>query len=167
MTENNTMEQQGIFINMVLDGWHSKASHLDRLLNELSSEQLSKEVSPGRNRGVYLAGHLTALADSILPLLGEEKQAPHLFKPFVQTPDKENTELPEATSLQQDWKKVKTRLEELFAGIAPDEWFQKHTAVSDEEFVNEPHRNKLNVVLGRIGHMDYHLGQLIFLKTTA
>ena len=66
MTENNTMSQQQIFIKMVLDGWHSKASHLDKLLTELSAEQLSKEVSPGRNRGIYLAGHLTALADSIL-----------------------------------------------------------------------------------------------------
>jgi hypothetical protein len=167
MTTNNTMHQQEILIQMVLDAWHAKTGELDQLLAGLSPGQLQKEASPGRNRGLYIVGHLTALADSILPLLGEEKCAPHLFKPFVQTPDKENAVLPEATALQQDWTNVKTRLEDVFAGIAPDEWFRKHTAISDDDFAKEPHRNKLNVVLSRVGHMGHHIGQVTFLKTNA
>jgi hypothetical protein len=41
---------------------------------------------------------------------------------------------------------------------------QKHTAVSDADFAKEPHRNRLSVVLNRAGHVQYHLGQLVWFK---
>jgi hypothetical protein len=164
MSETNTTTQQETLIKMVLDAWHSKVKQFDKLLSELSDEQLMKEVAPGRNRGIYLLGHLTALADSIFPLLGYEKLALYLFKPFVLTPDKESNDLPAVNELRQEWSKVKSVLAEKMTAISSDEWFQKHTAISEEDFVKEPHRNKLNVVLSRVSHMDYHLGQLIFLK---
>jgi hypothetical protein len=157
-------QQQEVLIKMVLDAWHSKVNQLDKLLSELSDEQLQNEVAPGRNRGIYLVGHLTALADSIFPLLGYEKLAQHLLNPFVLTPDKQTDDLPPVNELRQDWARVKTVLAEKIAVISPDEWFQKHTAVSVEDFVKEPHRNKLNVILSRVSHVDYHLGQLQFLK---
>jgi hypothetical protein len=166
MTKNLTTTQQEIFIKMVLDAWHSKVNQFDKLLSVLSDEQLMKEVSPGRNRGVYLLGHLTALADSVIPLLGYgEKIAPHLFKPFVQTADKDNGGIPAVNELREEWTKVKTGLAEKMTGISSNEWFQKHTSISEEDFAKEPHRNKLNVVLSRVSHIDYHLGQLTFLKT--
>lgn len=158
------MKEQEVFIKMVLDAWNSKQSQFDKLLSELSDEQLQKEVAPGRNRGVYLLGHLTALADSIFPLLGYEKLAPHLFQPFVHTPDKQYGDLPGVNELRQEWIRVKTTLTEKMTAISPDEWFQKHTSISEEDFAKEPHRNKLNVVLSRVSHLDYHLGQLQFLK---
>lgn len=164
MIANNTTKQEEVLIKMVLEAWHSKAGQLDKLLSELSDEQLTKEVAPGRNRGFYLLGHLTALGDSIFPLLGYEKLAPHLLKTFAQTPDRESSNMPGLNELRQEWIKVKTTLAEKMAAIGPDEWFQKHTAISEEDFVKEPHRNKLNVVLSRVSHMDYHLGQLQFLK---
>ncbi len=37
-------------------------------------------------------------------------------------------------------------------------------AVTAEDFAREPHRNKLNIVLNRTGHVSYHLGQLVLLK---
>jgi hypothetical protein len=157
-------QQQEVFIKMVLDAWNSKVSQLDKLVSELSDEQLMQEVAPGRNRGIYLLGHLTALADSIFPLLGHEKLALHLFNPFVLTSDKQTDDLPPVSELRQDWTKVKTALAEKIAAVSPDEWFQKHTAVSEEDFAKEPHRNKLNVILSRVSHVDYHLGQLQFLK---
>lgn len=165
MTAINIPKSQEIFIKMVLDAWHSKISQVDKLLSELSDEQLLKEVAPGRNRGIYLLGHITALADSIFPLLGHEKIAPHLFKPFVLTSDKENGELPGVSELRQEWMKVNAVIAEKMAAINSNEWFQKHTSISEEDFVKEPHRNKLNVVLSRVSHMDYHLGQMQFLKT--
>lgn len=164
MIENNTSNKQEVTIKIVLDAWYSKVKQFDKLLSELTDQQLMKEVVPGRNRGIYLLGHLTTLADSIFPLLGFEKLAPHLWKPFVQTPDKENGELPTVNELRQEWRNVNTALAEKLTALGPDEWFEKHTAVSEEDFVKEPHRNKLNVVLSRVSHVDYHLGQIQFLK---
>ncbi|MEO6289426.1 MAG: DinB family protein [Ginsengibacter sp.] len=159
------INQQEVFIKMVLDAWHSKVNKFDKLLSELSDEQLLKEVSPGRNRGIYLLGHQTVMAHLMLPLLGYgENPAPHLVTPFVNTPDKEISDLPAVNELRQEWEKAKALLEKNIANTTPDEWFQKHTSISEEDFAKEPHRNKLNVVLTRASHFDYHLGQLIFLK---
>lgn len=165
MIEISDTKQKEVMIKMVLDAWQVKVSQFDELLSELSDEQLMKEVAPGRNRGIYLLGHLTTLADSIFPLFGYEKLVPHLWNPFVQTPDKENDDVFTVNELRQDWIKVKTVLAEKIAAISVDEWFEKHTAISEEDFFKQPHRNKLNVVLSRVSHVDYHLGQLQFLKT--
>lgn len=48
--------------------------------------------------------------------------------------------------------------------LSPADWFAKHTAVSDEDFAKEPHRNRLNVLLSRTIHQSNHLGQLSLLK---
>lgn len=164
MKESIVAGPQTVLIKMVLDAWQSKTSQLDELLSELSDEQLLREVAPGRNRGIYLLGHLTALADSIFPLLGHEKSAPHLFTPFVLTPDKEGIDLPPVGELRKEWTRVNTGLSRTMAEIDPDDWFQKHSSISQADFVKEPHRNKLNVILSRVSHMDYHLGQMQFLK---
>ena len=44
------------------------------------------------------------------------------------------------------------------------EWLQKHTSVSEEDFLREPHRNRFTILLGRTGHVAYHLGQAILAK---
>jgi hypothetical protein len=34
--------------------------------------------------------------------------------------------------------------------FTPEEWLEKHTAVSDEDFAKDPDRNRLAVVLSRV-----------------
>src|SRR2546422_8084931 len=41
-----------------------------KLFGTLSSEEVLREIAPGRNRLLYLWGHLTAIHDAMLPLLG-------------------------------------------------------------------------------------------------
>jgi hypothetical protein len=157
--------KQELFIKMVTDAWYARVNQLDKLFSELSDEQFLKEVAPGRNRGVYLLGHVSAMLNAMLPLLGFGKELNSgLVKTFAQTPDKEIVDLPSVNELRQEWAKVKTELADQFARMQPDDWFQKHTTVSDEDFAKEPHRNKLNVVMSRTNHLDYHTGQLVFLK---
>jgi hypothetical protein len=48
--------------------------------------------------------------------------------------------------------------------MKPDDWFAKHTAVSAEDFAKEPFRNKLNIIVTRTTHLQYHIGQLQLLK---
>jgi hypothetical protein len=55
-------------------------------------------------------------------------------------------------------------LGERLASLSEEQWFQRHNSVSEEDFQKEPHRNKLNVLLGRSTHIAYHLGQLVLLK---
>ncbi|MEO6355446.1 MAG: DinB family protein, partial [Ferruginibacter sp.] len=56
-------DQQVLIIKMILDSWNLQISKTGDLINSLTDEQLMQEVAPGRNRGIYLLGHLIAVHD--------------------------------------------------------------------------------------------------------
>jgi hypothetical protein len=152
-------------VKMVLDVWHARIKAANGLLEKLTDDQLMHEVAPGKNRGIYLLGHLTAAHDSIMPLLGfGAEMYPALRDIFITQPDKAVTELPAAAEVKMQWKNVNEALEKHMGALTADEWFGKHNSVSAEDFEKEPHRNKLNVILTRSGHLSYHMGQMALLK---
>lgn len=150
---------------MVLDAWHTQIKNTNELFDSVSDEQLMAEIAPGRNRGIYLLGHLTAVHDKMLPLLGfGDQRYPNLYKTFVQNADKTEADIPALEDLRNYWKETNTILSEKFSGLSVDDWFQRHNAVSETDFAKEPHRNKLNLVINRTNHLANHLGQLLLLK---
>ena len=152
-------------IKMTLDRWYGSIASLDKFLNAISDEQLQKEVAPGKNRGIYLLGHLVAVHDDMLILLNlGEKQYPQLTGPFINLADKVVTVLPTTAELRDYWTRQNELLRSKFDQLTPDQWFEKHTAVSVEDFAKEPHRNKLNIIISRTSHLQYHTGQIALLK---
>lgn len=159
------MTQTEIAIKMVLDRWNGSILNLNKHLSELTNEQLQNEITEGKNRGIYLLGHLIAVHDDMLILLGMgNKLFPELSEPFIKQADKVATQIPSADELRAMWAKQNVVLQEKFSNTNINEWFAKHTAVSDEDFVKEPHRNKLNIIITRTSHLQYHTGQLVLLK---
>ena len=150
---------------MLLDRWNAVLSNSDKLFDSLSDDQLAKEIAPGKNRGIYLLGHLIAVHDDMLRLLDlGAKQHDDLFEIFVKSPDKAVSEIPSAQELRKKWKDQVAMLNQKFSSLSDEQWFERHTAVTPEEFVNEPHRNKLNIILTRSTHLAHHVGQLELLK---
>ena len=157
--------EKELAVKAVLDVWYSRIQAADKLFNALTDDQLQNEVSPKRNRGIYLLGHLTAVHDKMLPLLNFEQELyPHLDEIFLSKADKAVSEIPSAGDLRLNWTNVNSKLSTHFHGLKPEQWFEKHNSVSSEDFIKEPHRNRLNIVIGRTNHLSYHLGQLAFLK---
>jgi len=153
-----------LFIKMTLDAWEVYNKRVDDLLEKLSDEQLLKETATGRNTGIYLLGHLVAVTDGIAPLIGAgEKSYPELTDIFLVSPDKSGKVMPSIEELKQYWKKANERLRMFFTTMKPADWFSRHTAVTEESFIKEPFRNKLNIIINRTNHQSYHLGQLIYL----
>lgn len=154
-----------LFVKMILDRWYASILNCDTLLNALSDETLQKEIAPGKNRGIYLLGHLVAVHDDLVILLDMgPKLYPELNQPFIKSPDKTVKEIPNPQELRSFWTKQSEVIKQKFDNLKPEEWFEKHTAVSVEDFEREPHRNKLNIVVTRTSHLQYHLGQLQLLK---
>lgn len=154
-----------LFVKMAIDRWNGSIVNLNKHLNALTDEQLQKEIAPGKNRGTYLLGHLIAVHDEMLVLLDMgEKLFPELHEPFIVQADKVATQTPTVSELKAMWHKQNSLLEEKFKKMKPEEWFEKHTAVSREDFANEPHRNKLNIIITRTSHLQYHTGQLVLLN---
>jgi len=159
MTTNNTL------VKIIFDRWNASVKNCDELLDALSDEQLQKEIAPGKNRGIYLLGHLIAVHDDMLRLLDMgDKKYNELATIFIESPDKKTNDIPSAQELRSIWKDQKEDLKKRFENLQPENWFEKHTAVSAEDFDKEPHRNKLNIILTRTTHLSYHTGQLILLK---
>lgn len=153
------------FVKMVFDRWNASIKNWDSLISTLTDETLQKEIAPGKNRGIYLLGHLIAVHDDMLILLDmDEKLYPELYEPFLKSPDKVTSEIPSTSELRNFWAKQCEVLKQKFDSLKPEEWFEKHTAVSAEDFVKEPHRNKLNIIITRTSHLNYHTGQLVLLK---
>lgn len=154
-----------LFVKMAINNWQGEIDAANKLLDELSDENLALEIAPGRNRGIYLLGHLTAIHDMMLPLLRfQQSTYPELQPIFVDAPDKTADAIPAAKQLRQQWKEVNDLLLQYIKALPADEWFTRHASISEGDFPKEPHRNRLNVLLNRTNHAGYHRGQLALLK---
>ena len=137
----------------------------DKAFSNLTEDQLLKEVAPGKNRLIYIWGHLTAIHDAMFAILGLGLRLhPELDATFVSHPDKTATQLPSAGELKKHWDEVNVKLLSQFASLSADEWLQRHRAVSEEDYANDPTRNRLAVLLSRTNHASYHLGQVILAR---
>lgn len=158
----NTTE---ITLKMIFDRWNALIKNFDTSLNAFTDEQLQHEIAPGKNRGIYLLGHMIAVHDDMLRLLDlGDKMYPELYEPFINAPDKTVSDIPSAIDLRALWSKQNEVLKQKFESLQSEEWFKKHTAVSEEDFAKEPHRNKLNIIITRTSHLAYHHGQFVLIK---
>jgi hypothetical protein len=156
--------QQDLFVKMVLDQWFTQEKKTSDLFIELTDDQLMNETSPGKNRGIYLLGHLTAVHDRMLPMLDFGAQLhPDLNALFLSSPDR-TMDLPAVADLREHWKEVSQTMGAKMNGLTGTDWFARHTAVSEEDYLKEPHRNKLNLIINRTNHLSSHYGQLLYLK---
>ena len=164
MSTNTVISEKELFIKMVMSNWDLQVGRINKVLAQLNDEEISTPTAPGRNTGVYILGHLAAVSDGMFTFLGiGEKLDPKMDEVFVRNPEDSRLEKPSIKELKAYWNKVNAVLSEKMNQISPEEWFNRHTAVSEEDFAKEPHRNKLNIVINRTSHLSYHLGQLIYL----
>lgn len=164
-TTNTAIAEKELFVYMAVSAWEIQNDRVNKLLDKLTDELWMSEIAPGKNTGIYLLGHLTAINDNLFTLFGLGKNLyPQLNDLFVKNPDKSGAVFPPLAELKKYWKEVNSKLAEHFAKMQPEDWFTRHTAVSEVDFEKEPHRNKLNVLMNRTSHQSYHLGQIVLLQ---
>lgn len=153
------MSEQAL-VTAALSSWKTNIDRADRLFSPLNEEQLQKEVAPGKNRLIYLWGHLTAVHDRMLPLLGlGERFHPELDPLFITSPDKTIAKLPAAEEIKKAWNEVNGKLSAGLASLSPAQWLEKHSSVSEEDFAKDPSRNRFAILLSRTAHIAFHVGQ--------
>ena len=73
-----------LLIASAIHSWKQNVERATKAFSGLTDRQLQIEVAPGRNRLLYLWGHLTAVHDAMLPLLGVGSRLhPELDAAFV------------------------------------------------------------------------------------
>src|SRR5882672_11375233 len=156
------MTTENSLIDSALRGWKSNVERADKLFGSLSPRELEQEVAPGRNRLIYLWGHLAAVNDALLPLLGFGKRLhPELDAMFLSNPDRFQEQTLSGADLKHIWDEINESLATGFSKLSASEWLDKHASVSAEDFLREPHRNRFTVLLSRTVHLAYHGGQAI------
>jgi hypothetical protein len=155
------MTSNKLSVQVAINSWRLILERASKTLSNLTEDELLKEVAPGRNRLIYLWGHLTPVHDAMFPILGlGERLHPELDAIFVSSPDKTEAQLPPVGKLRKYWDEVNGKLLSQFATLSESEWLQRHNAVSEEDYAKDPTRNRLAVLLSRTNHMSYHLGQI-------
>lgn len=154
-------------VKVLLKTWTAQVARITDLVASLSDSDLQKEIAPGKNTGIYILGHLVAVHDALLPLLGfgNRLYSKELEQVFVKSPDKAGHTFPPVSELRKQWSEVNDLLLQHYSKLDLEAWLTRHEAVSPEDFAKEPHRNKLNVLISRTTHMSYHHGQLVLLKS--
>jgi DinB superfamily len=153
------MSEQAL-VTSAVNSWKSTVERADRIFSPLNEEQLQKEVAPGKNRLIYLWGHLTAVHDRMLPLLGLGERLHPEFDPlFLTNPDRTIAKLPAAEEIKKSWNDVNGKLSAGFASLSPAQWLEKHSSVSEEDFAKDPSRNRFAILLSRTSHIAFHVGQ--------
>lgn len=148
-----------------LNAWKLVTDRFDGVIAPLSEAQLQKQVAPGKNRLLYLVGHLTAVHDRMFPLLGlGDRLHPELDEIYITNPDRAFSDPVPAAALKQAWSHVNGKLTAAFEKLTPAQWLEKHTAVSDEDFAKDPTRNRLAVLISRTHHVAFHTGQAALMK---
>src|SRR5882724_616061 len=96
LTGDGRMGNEGSNVALGLKTWNAQIDRADKLFGGLSSsEEILREIAPGRNRLLYLWGHLTAVHDGMLPLLAlGERLHPEFDVAFVSNPDKSLADIP-------------------------------------------------------------------------
>jgi hypothetical protein len=156
------MGNEGSYAALGLKVWKTQIDRADKLFGTLSSEEVLREIAPGRNRLLYLWGHLTAVHDAMLPLLGlRERLHPEFDVAFVSNPDKSQAAIPSHEQVRRAWNAVNAELWKGFETMSWSDWLQRHSAVSEEDFGKDASRNRFSVLLSRTNHLSYHLGQAV------
>jgi hypothetical protein len=154
------MTKEELYLQVALNGWKGNIERADKMFSSLSDQEALQEIAPGKNRLIYLWGHLTATHDAMLPLLNiGQRLHPEFDVAFISNPDKAQAGIPSVELVRKAWREVNSRLFEGLARLSPADWLKKHSAVSEEDFAKEPLRNRLAVLLSRTNHLSYHLGQ--------
>jgi hypothetical protein len=126
------------FVDSALRAWKSKVERADKLFGALSPGQLEREVAPGKNRLIYLWGHLAAVNDGLLPLLGiGERLHAEFDEMFLSNPDKSIQLTVSGQSLKAAWQEIDQKLWDGFLKLSASDWVQRHAAVPEEDFKRE------------------------------
>lgn len=145
--------------------WDALNKRMLKTIDSISEENFNNPIVEGGNSPSWIMGHLVEADDALLELLGIGKRLfPDLTKIYHHERGTNQTGHLTKQEIVQRFKSVFEALDKAFKSWSEADWLMRHTAVSEEDFKKEPHRNRLNVMLSRVSHKASHLGQIALVK---
>lgn len=89
-----------------------------------------------------------------------ERLHPDFDAVFLDNPDGPEVDKISPAELRRAWAEVNGKLTAAMEALRPEQWLERHTAVSEQDFEKDPSRNRLAVLLNRTNHASFHTGQI-------
>ena len=158
------MDTNKMIIDQLIAGWNGKVKQANQLFDKLGPNYADREIVPGGNSVIYLIGHLTAVNDQMLEAMElSDRLYPELDELFLKPYDAQKTYMSYA-EVREKWDTINAVLSRGFSELTVAQWLSRHHYVSDQDFIKEPNRNVLNILISRALHLANHLGQVILVK---
>ncbi|HEY5255597.1 MAG TPA: DinB family protein, partial [Acidobacteriaceae bacterium] len=79
------MTNEELFSAVAIAAWKRVVVSVEKQVSSFSDDEVLMEVAPGRNRVYYIVGHLAAIHDRLLPMLGiGDRLHPELDDLFIE-----------------------------------------------------------------------------------
>src|SRR5579864_3324148 len=115
------MTSQELSVKVATNSWRLVVERADKMFSGLTEDQLLGEVAPGKNRVIYLWGHLIAVHDRMFSILGlGPRLHPELDAVFIDNPDKAIAEIPPRSEERRVGKECRSRLLSQFQSLSAD-----------------------------------------------
>ncbi|MDZ4713123.1 MAG: DinB family protein [bacterium] len=136
-------------------------------INALTDDEYRMELSPGRNHGVWLLGHLIVSDDDLSTFLGK---GPLLYPQYAEMfGQKSKLSVPEnypaVSVLKECWEKVCEKNKKIYSGLTDNELNEPHALI--ENIQTDYFKTKDRVIIAWHFHQLYHTGQLAVLVSRA
>ncbi len=129
-------------------------------IDPLSDDEFKMELSPGKNHGVWLLGHLVTSDDDFSMFMGKGEQLfPQYYEMFGQGSKLLPAEsYPQISELKNAWTEVCNKNRKIYSELIDEKLQQPHALVKDIE--KDYFKTKERVIMAWHLHQLYHAGQL-------
>lgn len=158
------MEQYNFVIEQILNHWKGKVNQTTEIFKKIGAASAMEPVAPGKNTAIYLLGHLIAVHDRMFEALNLGERNYVAYEGLFLTAQQSTDAYPDFETLLEQWIVLNDQLYGKFMQLSPGDWLKQHHYVSKSDFLLEPHRNKLSILLTRFTHIFHHGGQLALIK---
>ncbi|MBK7156992.1 MAG: DinB family protein [Ignavibacteria bacterium] len=130
------------------------------LLKDLTDEDLRTELSPGKNHGIWILGHLIASDDDFSLFMGTGNPVyPEIQELFgqgskLQPPDK----YPDVKSLRVKWDEICEKNRKIYSELKDEDFDKPHAMIKNYD--TDYFKTKGRVIMAWQIHQAYHAGQL-------
>lgn len=129
------------------------------ILSRIPDDDLKKEISPGKNHGIWLLGHIITCEDDFALLMGKgEITYPDYQKMFGEgTKPLSHDNYTPISEMRGRWKEMVEKNKKIYSELNDDVLKEPHAQLKDE---NDFCKTKEDICVHWQVHLMYHVGQL-------
>lgn len=150
---------------LIYEQWKIAVGWTTKTINKITDDQFLMEISPGKNTGIWVLGHLIHTEDKLSEYLGKgDIIFPFLMKYFASGTKPISADYyPPIPDLRELWEKVILKNDKIISQVYDKEWEEPHKLINNPDSL--PFETKGGCLYRWALHQMYHNWQLVMLAS--